>query len=241
MAVYTFSAEPRGVILCDDEETLVAVNSHSFGVLSEIFDFLQDPTNPDNLTGIKLRYLEKQKAWIYPDGSLALFYVGTNPDNFIEINSKIKKYSKIEPALKAIGRQWGFLTNDAGVALELQPYELIEVYYRPKRKCGTSFYLTSKLYPVLSVDNTQMTIEPTDVEFRRIINEAENLEEVVTSFGVDSISLNSRVYQYVAEIENIETTLGIENILLKRVILPQNIAEIENIETTFGVESIVYG
>lgn len=137
MPVYTLSTVNETALLSDGVKVIVAANNTGASVLTDIFNYLQNPTT-GNQSGVALRYIEPSKAWILPDAKVVLFNVTTNNILFLEVSKQIRRYSKIKQTLKPLGIVWGFLATDQGIPIEVQPSEYIEIRPQTKRTCSTN-------------------------------------------------------------------------------------------------------
>lgn len=80
--------------------------------------------------------------------------------------------------------------------LELQVYEFLEVKPQDKVKCGTDYYLTSKLYPNLAIDGFEVDMSIFNSTTHTILNKGYSEENITTNFNVYDATLNSITYAY---------------------------------------------
>ena len=220
-------------LYADGVKVVLAANNLGVSILVDLFNFIQNQSTQPN--GLTLTYVKKNKLWVAPDWNVVLFDLTTDAAVLKEIDSILLDYGKSRVLLKPYGQIWGYLSTDAGVALELQPQELLMLEPQDKRKCVEDFYLTSKNYQVLSVDGfeaKQFTVN--DSVSHVVLNSTDNYEEFSTDqFSIDSAIINATVYQYSNQPEKVElTTINLLEAKLSEVLLPTALAEIESISSS---------
>lgn len=156
MVVYTLTKTPEVAILADGVKAIVAADNTGAGILVDLFNYIQNPEN-GNPEGIKLKYLSNNKVWVLPNGNIVLFNVATN-QVFLDLNKKVKNYSKGTIIAKPAGCVFGFLATDDGIPFELNPQELMLI--KPQ-----ALWTTPLIYYVLNQTGTAIKLARTGLFF----------------------------------------------------------------------------
>ncbi|URG13810.1 hypothetical protein [Acinetobacter phage vB_AbaS_TCUP2199] len=154
MPEYTLTPIPDMVLYVDGVPAIVPASNIGAAVLNDFYTYLLDPST-GNSVGVTLRYVHPSSSWILPNGEPALFNLGMSDENFFEIITQLKTYSKANYLVKPLGSLWGYLATDAGNFLELKPDELIEIKPQEFVKAGKEVYYISNLDNGLTL-NTAM-------------------------------------------------------------------------------------
>lgn len=263
MPTYTLIESPEFELHVDGVKAIIAADGFGATILSDIYLYLIGQVEA-NTTGVSLRYVSEQRTWMLPDGSFCLFNVCPDDLVFFELNKKIKEYNRSLIIKKYFGEVWGFLCTDQGVALELNPQELIQLAPQDKRKCVEDVYLTSKPYPLHFTDNLLVFAELDEAQHIVVLNNYNLDENISTGVLFENASIRT-VYNSTNMLEQIETdivfeTAQIKNILLKtsnqveevktdvifedaqiKNILLQAIIDVESLETSIVFEDAKFG
>lgn len=228
-------------LYADGVKVILAANNLGVSILVDLFNYIQNSEVQTN--GLVLTYVKKNKAWVAPDWNVVLFDLTVDPAVLKEIDTILLNYGKSRVLLKPYGQIWGYLATDAGVLLELQPQELLQLEPQDKRKCVEDFYLTSKNYQVLSVDGFEAKQFLVNESFLNlVVNTSENLESFqTTDFSLTSIQISAVVFSYTTEFETFQlTNFSLDEMVLREVVLPPNTMEVEGFTSnTFSLNEMV--
>lgn len=217
-------------LYADGVKVILAANNLGVSILVDLFNYIQNSEVQTN--GLVLTYVKKNKAWVAPDWNVVLFDLTVDPAVLKEIDTILLNYGKSRVLLKPYGQIWGYLATDAGVLLELQPQELLQLQPQEKRKCIEDFYLTSKNYKVLSVDAfeaKQFTVN--DSVRHVVVNSSDSLENIeINNFSVNFMQINPVVFGYTSEQESFQLGfLTVQEMVINLIVLPLNTMEIESL------------
>lgn len=221
MTNYTIQNDDQVSILADGFKVITAANSQGKAVLLDFFYNFLNQLPASNSLGITLKYIEQSRTWITPDGAVCLFNVSDNMESSDDIKKLLKQYGKSKNVQRTVSSPFGYLATDSGMPITIQENELLEVAPQPLRKCGTDFYLTSKMYPTLNNDGFTANTTLDDSLIHTILNSGYNSEELAHTINISGALINNLAYTYTHNpTEKAIVSSSITQALISTVLLP---------------------